>query len=326
MSARAAALALLCLACLPPAVRAAAVPAGDVTREEVIEEVARFTGLTKDSLSLAVSENPKLLEGLDQCVLAVKIVNQFAEAKDTEGLTEIGAWLLGKVKDRLIPAGLGTFLTAVSVYKSALEALHEYAFVPAFEASLYRKYSRARREDAQRGDASRESMTTAFETATTAWFSGYPALKQRMFDRMVKAKGYNPKLMGPELERELWRKIDDYWIACFEAKLQQELLRENRIGSHRQALGARGQEARRAARQERRARRARGLLHHGQRPAGRLEAVQAPGRRQAGDREKSRLDLREAGVQTPARSPGRAALPGWQVALSTGPRQARAPK
>jgi hypothetical protein len=230
MSIRLTAFATLCLACLSAAVSAAASPPAQVTREEVIDEVARFTGLSKDSVSLAASENPKLFEGLDQCVLAVKVVNQFAEAKDAEGLIEIGSWLLGKVKDRLIPAGAGALLTAVSVYKSALEAVRDYAFTPAFESSLYRKYSRARREDAQRGDASRESLTTAFETATTAWFSGYPALKQRMFDRMVKAKGYNREVMGPQLERELWRKIDDYWIACFEAKFQQELLRENRIG------------------------------------------------------------------------------------------------
>jgi hypothetical protein len=230
MSTRSTLLVLLCLGCLPVAAYAAATSPSQVTREQVIDEVARFTGLSKDSVSLAVSENPKLLEGLDECVLAVKIVNQFAEAKDAEGLTEIGGWVLGKIKDRLVPAGLGTFLTAVSVYKSALEALRDYTFIPAFESSLYRKYAKARREDARRGDNSRESMTTAFETATTAWFSGYPALKQRMYDRMVKAKGYNPKLIGPELERELWRRIDDYWIACFEARLQQEQLRENRIG------------------------------------------------------------------------------------------------
>ncbi len=229
MASRAAALALLSLAGASIAAHAATAP-NQVTREEVIGEVSRFTGLGKDAVSLAVRENPKLLEGLDECVLAVKIVNQFADAQDSAALVEIGGWVLGKLKDRLVPAGVGSLLTAVSVYKSALEALRDYTFIPAFESSLYRKYANARREDARRGDTSRESMTTAFETATTAWFSGYPALKQRMFDRMVKAKGYNAGLMGPALERELWRKIDDYWIACFEARLQQELLRENRIG------------------------------------------------------------------------------------------------
>jgi hypothetical protein len=70
-------------------------------------------------------------------------------------------------------------------------------------------------------------MATAFERATTRDWSGYYALKNSMFDALVRAKGYNPDLMGEKMKQAVWHQIDDFWMKRCEAKLMQEILKAN---------------------------------------------------------------------------------------------------
>lgn len=204
------------------------------SREEIINEVARQTGLTNDAVSLIAKENPQLLQGLNDAVLGVKVVNSLADARDTEALADLMGYAVDKLRDRALPSAMNGFIVAFKVYKTALEITRDYYYVPKLHAGLYNAYRQARVDGLRRGDTSVEEMTTAFERATTRDWSGYYAVKNSMFEALVKAKGYNKDLMGEPMRQALWRQIDDFWMKRCEARLLQEILQANRAELERQ--------------------------------------------------------------------------------------------
>ena len=201
-------------------------------RAEVIEEVSRFTGLGKDAVSLVFNENPDLLAGMDEAVFAVKVINSFCEARDTEALADLQDYALGKaidkMKDKLLPQAMNGFLLAFGVYKTSLEAMRDYYYIPTFDSKIYQAYRAARLEDLRRGDTSFESKQTAFSKATTQKSSGYFVVKDQMYEKMIKAKNYQKEHIGEKLERKLRSQIDDFWRDRLELKLQQEQLQAGR--------------------------------------------------------------------------------------------------
>lgn len=200
-------------------------------RSEVIEEVAGFTGLSKDAVELVFKDSPSLLTSMDETVFAIKVVNKFSEAKDTEALADLYDYALGKaldkMKDKLLPQAMNGVLLAFSVYKTSLEAMRDYYYIPKFDNKIYQAYRSARLEDLRRGDTSFESKQTAFSQATTQKDSGYFVVKDQMYEKMIKAKGYN-EIMGHVVEKKLRGQIDDFWRDRLELKLQQEQLRQRR--------------------------------------------------------------------------------------------------
>lgn len=204
------------------------------SREEVINEVARQTGLTNDAVSLIAKENPQLLQGLNDTVLAVKVVNSLADARDTEALADLMGYAVDKLRDKALPSAMNGFIVAFKVYKTALEITRDYYYVPKLDAGLYNAYRQARADGLRRGDTSAEEMSTAFERASTRDWSGYYAVKDSMFEALVKAKGYNKALMGEQMKQSLWRQIDDFWMKRCEAKLLQEVLQANKSEVERQ--------------------------------------------------------------------------------------------
>jgi hypothetical protein len=204
------------------------------TREEIINEVARQTGLTNDAVSLIAKENPQLLQGLNDTVLAVKVVNSLADARDTEALADLMGYAVDKLRDKALPSAMNGFIVAFKVYKTALEITRDYYYVPKLDAGLYTAYRQARADGLRRGDTSVEEMSTAFERATTRDWSGYYAVKDSMFEALVKAKGYNNALMDEKMKQALWRQIDDFWMKRCEAKLLQEVLQANKAEMERQ--------------------------------------------------------------------------------------------
>ena len=204
------------------------------SREEIINEVARQTGLTNDAVSLIAKENPQLLQGLNDTVLGIKVVNSLADARDTEALADLMGYAVDKLRDKALPSSLNGFIVAFKVYKTALEVVRDYYYVPKLDAALYNAYRQARTDGLRRGDTSAEEISTAFELATTKLWNGYYPVKTSMYDALVKAKGYNKALIGPTLEQSLWRQIDDFWMKRCEAKLLQEILRGNKAEIERQ--------------------------------------------------------------------------------------------
>jgi hypothetical protein len=204
------------------------------TREEIINEVARQTGLTNDAVSLIAKENPQLLQGLNDTVLGIKVVNSLADARDTEALADLMGYTVDKLRDKALPSAMNGFIVAFKVYKTALEITRDYYYVPKLDAGLYDAYRQARADGLRRGDTSAEEMTSAFERATTRDWSGYYAVKDSMFEALVKAKGYNRALMDEKMKQALWRQIDDFWMKRCEAKLLQEILKANKTELERQ--------------------------------------------------------------------------------------------
>jgi hypothetical protein len=204
------------------------------SREEIINEVARQTGLTNDAVSLIAKENPQLLQGLNDTVLGIKVVNSLADARDPEALADLMGYAVDKLRDKALPSSMNGFIVAFKVYKTALEVVRDYYYVPKLDAALYNAYRQARADGLRRGDTSAEEISTAFELATTKLWNGYYPVKTSMYDALVKAKGYNKALIGQTLEQSLWRQIDDFWMKRCEAKLLQEILRTNKAAIERQ--------------------------------------------------------------------------------------------
>jgi len=208
------------------------------SREEVISEIARQTGLTNDAVSLIAKENPQLLQGLNDAVLGIKVVNSLADARDTEALADLMGYAVDKLRDQALPSAMNGFITAFKVYKTALETTRDYYYVPKLDAGLYNAYREARADGLRRGDTSTEEMTTSFERASTRDWSGYYAVKDSMFEALIKARGYNKALLDEKMKQALWRQIDDFWMKRCEAKLMQEILQANR-GELRRQIWAR---------------------------------------------------------------------------------------
>jgi len=204
------------------------------TREEIINEVARQTGLTNDAVSLIAKENPQLLQGLNDTILGIKVVNSLADARDTEALADLMGYAVDKLRDKALPSAMNGFIVAFKVYKTALEITRDYYYVPKLDAGLYNAYREARADGLRRGDTSAEEINTAFERATTRDWSGYYAVKDSMFEALIKAKGYNKALMDEKMKQSLWHQIDDFWMKRCEAKLLQEILQANKAELERQ--------------------------------------------------------------------------------------------
>jgi hypothetical protein len=231
MTARTVLGAVLVAALLP---LAAAAPGSAQTVErptlaETMDELERFTGLAEDTLSLVHGEAPQLFEPVNNTVFVLKVIGLVSEAKDQEAAAEIVGQAvefgLDKIEAALLPASVGAFFAVASAYKAALEIIRDYIFLPAMDQRIWQAYRDARAGDAAFGDTSRESRETAFSIATTRGFSGYYALRDSIFEEMIKAKKYNRDAIGPEMEKRLRRQIDEFWIARLETRFQMELLK-----------------------------------------------------------------------------------------------------
>jgi len=208
-------------------------PAGAVevtkpTTAEIIDEVARFTGLSSDLTQLVLESKPELLTKFGETVFGVQVLNQLLEAKDTEAMRSIFNYAASKLADNLmkqaIHPAVGTFFTVVKAYKASLEVVRDYIIIPKLDNDTYIRYKKARGGVLNYRYA---NPTEAFEQATFALFGGYYLLKEERYKELIKAKGYNPELISDKLEASLRRKIDNFWMKQMEAKYIQERVKES---------------------------------------------------------------------------------------------------
>lgn len=232
-------------------------------QSEVMEEVAKFTGLTKDVVELVNEEHAELFKGLDNTVFALKVVSLITEAKDTEALTEIGTKALEIVKDALVkeafPAAVGTFFTVASVSKATLEIVRDYYWIPKNEEAIYQAYKEFRTEDRKwtkrvvkeaqgrdidedkAEDTSVDGMNQAFDYAPFG--KAYRPVREKMFDKMLEAKAdtmttsegikikrkMDKDQMGPVVIADYEKKIDDFWISRMEMRYRKESMKERQV-------------------------------------------------------------------------------------------------
>lgn len=207
---------------------AGAVELTEPTIAETINEVARFTGLNSDLTQLVLESEPELLGKFGKTVFGVQVLNQLLEAKDTEVMRSMFDLAVSNLADYLmkqaVHPAVGTFFGVVKAYKASLEVVRDYIVIPKFDNGTYARYKKARGGTL---DYSYANPTEAFEEATFTPFGGYYLLKEKRYKELIKAKGYNPELIGDKLEASLRRKIDDFWMKQMEAKYVQERLKES---------------------------------------------------------------------------------------------------
>lgn len=197
------------------------------TNQEALEEIGRITNLPSDTLQAIRGESPQLLTNLNDTVTAIKVVDLIYQAKDTEALTEAYNWQKGKLIDKaaekLLPSGAVAVVAAFKAYQASLEIIRDQVFIPSVENAIYERYKGAR------GGAFEYQYASPNEAYDQATASGkyFPA-KQKMYDELVKRKGYNPELIGDKLESKLWKDIDAFWMSRLEAKYLHELTRQNK--------------------------------------------------------------------------------------------------
>lgn len=198
------------------------------TTAEVVDEVARFTGLSSELTQLVFESEPELLAKFGETVFGVKVLNQLLEAKDTEVMSSIFDYTVSKLADNLmkqaVHPAVGTFFTVVKAYKASLEVVRDYIIIPKLDTATYIRYKKARGGVLKYSYA---NPTEAFEQATFAPFSGYHLLKEKRYKELIKAKGYNPEYIGDKLKASLRRKIDDFWMKQMEAKYVQERVKDS---------------------------------------------------------------------------------------------------
>lgn len=208
------AVALFCLAALLTSAMAA--PPERPAPGAVIDEVAQYTGLTNDAVSLALKDNAAALGRLTDAVQALQIAQQFLDARDAEIATTVFYATADTAAEALLPPPLMTAIKAARVYKSMLEAARDKIVIPALDRQLYAGY-RAQRDQNQ-------DRINAFSYATSQSLGGgYFSVKPKMVDDYItNYKDWNPDLISEPMRRRAERQVDRFWMARFEATYQQE--------------------------------------------------------------------------------------------------------
>jgi hypothetical protein len=185
----------------------------------VIDEVARYTGLANDAVSLALKDNAAALGRLTDAVLAVQIAQRFLDAREAEIAADVLASATDTAAEALLPPPMMTAIKAVRLYKSMLEAARDKIVIPALDRQLYSVY-RAEREQNQ-------DMVNAFSFATSQSLGGgYFSVQPKMVEEYIASyKDWNPDLIGEPMRRRAERQVDRFWMARFEATYQQEKAR-----------------------------------------------------------------------------------------------------
>ncbi len=180
---------------------------------EVIDQVAKYTGLTNDAVSLALKDNAAAFGRLTDAVQALQIAQQFLDAKDAD-IAAMAFWSAADTAaEKLLPPPLTVAIKAMRVYKSILEELRDNVLIPALDQKIYEQY-RAEREQNQ-------DPVNAFDFAVTM-VHGYYVVKPKMVEELIKAKGWNVDVMGERLRRLAETQVDRFWRERMEATFQQE--------------------------------------------------------------------------------------------------------
>ena len=111
---------------------------------EVIDQVAQYTGLTNDAVSLALKDNAAALGRLTDAVLALQIAQRFLDAKNAEIAADVLASATDTAAETLLPPPLMTAIKAVRLYRNVLELLRDTIFIPSLDEKLYNAYRDAR--------------------------------------------------------------------------------------------------------------------------------------------------------------------------------------
>jgi hypothetical protein len=183
---------------------------------EVIDQVAKYTGLTNDTVSLALTDNAAALGRLTDAVQALQIAQQFLDAKNADIAATVFWSATDTAAEALLPPPLMTAIKAMRAYKSILEELRDTIFIPKLEDWLYNAYRFERTEG--RPDADPLFVLKNADAAV----KGYYPMKVAMVEELIKAKGWNVDVMGERLRRHAEAEIDRFWAQRLEATFQQE--------------------------------------------------------------------------------------------------------
>ncbi|MGC8778272.1 MAG: hypothetical protein ACP5Q4_06295 [Candidatus Caldatribacteriaceae bacterium] len=74
-----------------------------ISRDEVIEEAARLTGLSKDTMELLYDETPSLFENIERVAFTIKVTNLFVNARDNEAILELFNRFIDELRSALLP-------------------------------------------------------------------------------------------------------------------------------------------------------------------------------------------------------------------------------
>jgi hypothetical protein len=206
--------ALLCLAL--SLTSALAAPPERPAPGEVIDQVAKYTGLTNDTVSLALKDNAAALGRLTDAVQALQIAQQFLDAKNADIANTVLSTATDTAAEALLPPPLMTAIKAVRAYKSILEALRDMKFIPALEGWLYDAYR------SERMQAKPDADPLVVLKSVDAAVKGYYPMKVAMIEELIKAKGWNVDVMGERMRRHAETQIDRFWANRLEATYQQE--------------------------------------------------------------------------------------------------------
>lgn len=200
-----------------------------LSREEVIAEVSRTTGLAADLIDKALGGKPEWLNKLGGVVAATQAIDKILSAKDAEVVTDFVTGQLSAAAEKLIlkeipaSAGILNFFSLVKVYKDSLEFVRDYVVLPRLYNKAYAKYKINRRINGKSA-AFDHVMFDYRNNSGGISFTGYYLQYKNQYQKLLKSKDYNPGLVGKRLEIHLKKKLDKFWLDRMEVSYQREIL------------------------------------------------------------------------------------------------------
>lgn len=194
--------------------------------DEFIRGLGMATGLGEVAIHQLNRQQPALLKPLHDTLLAVKIADLLAGARDPEALAMLLPWQSSQTMIRLLetvyPPTMRPWFDAITRYKVSLLLWPSDVTPPAMDAEWVASYMAAR------GGSSRPGKTPqqAYQGLThdKAFFS----LRQKLYDDLRRSREQTRGEVEQKVEQYLWGKTDTYLLNRFEAAYQRELFRSKR--------------------------------------------------------------------------------------------------
>lgn len=198
----------------------------DVSRGEMIRNLALITGLGDETIKQLVDKQPALFDPLEETLLAVKVVDLLYQARSAEELAERLPWQSSKVMNHLVetvyPPAMQPWVNTLTRYKVSLGLLPEGVALSQIDPSVANEYEQ------ERGGFQDHRIATPRQAYQKLLSRGLiSTARQMLHDDFVQARGAGSDPQDDQMDKYLWAKADTFLRNRLEAGYQRGLFRKS---------------------------------------------------------------------------------------------------
>ena len=199
---------------------------------DVLNHFSTGTGFTKDALEVFFETDQKGLEQAQRYLLALDVLNKLYNAQDSEAFMALmnEAWnqARGQIFKKILSNAAQSVVAAVKLYWDALQLLRKYVLVPELDERVYTAYAELRGYSDRTVNLPAEAFERLSHGTWKNWTGvTYFALRDKMLDELIKAKGYNKSIMSKTHLDALKKELDVFWQRKLEGRYQREVFRRD---------------------------------------------------------------------------------------------------